>query len=134
PSAVVRSLGPGQSAPENRHVSNAESDVIGALDDLQGVCPNLERVAVVVAWFGSDLRAGSCIIRPGVDSASKVTRGGDWSVAGVTRGGAYVVSQVDGRPAFGGTPSDDSVRHLIAELKARGLKVTFYPFVMMDIP
>ena len=134
PSAVVRSLGPGQSAPENRHVSNAESDVIGALDDLQGVCPNLERVAVVVAWFGSDLRAGSCIVRPGVDSASKVTRGGDWSVAGVTRGGAYVVSQVDGRPAFGGTPSDDSVRHLIAELKARGLKVTFYPFVMMDIP
>ena len=24
--------------------------------------------------------------------------------------------------------------HLIAELKARGLKVTLYPFVMMDIP
>jgi len=134
PSTVVRSLGPGQSAPENRHVPNAESDVIAALDDLQGVCPGLERVAVVVAWFGSDLRAGHCIVRPGVDSASKTTRGGDWSVAGVTRGSAYVVSQVDGRPAFGGTPSDGSVVHLIAELKARGLKVTFYPFVMMDIP
>ncbi|ABE62248.1 gene transfer agent (GTA) orfg15, like protein [Nitrobacter hamburgensis X14] len=134
PSAVVQSLGPGQSAPENRHVPNAESDVIAALDDLQGVCPNLERVAVVVAWFGSDLRAGSCLVRPGADSASKVTRGSNWSVAGVTRGSAYVVSQVDGRPAFGGTPSDDSVRHLIAELKARGLKVTFYPFIMMDIP
>ena len=36
-------------------------------------------------------------------------------------------------PAFGGTPSDQSVRDLIAELKARGLKVTLYPFVMMDI-
>ena len=24
--------------------------------------------------------------------------------------------------------------HLIAELKARGLKVTLYPFVMMDVP
>jgi hypothetical protein len=69
-----------------------------------------------------------------VDSAGKVTRGVDWSVAGVTRASAYVVSQVDGRPAFGGTPSDDSVVHLIAELKARGLKVTFYPFIMMDIP
>ncbi|WP_439924845.1 baseplate multidomain protein megatron [Nitrobacter sp. JJSN] len=134
PSTVVQLLGPGQSAPENRHVPNAASDVIAALDDLQGVCPNLERVAVVVAWFGSDLRAGSCVVRPGVDSASKVTSGGDWSVAGVTRAGAYVVSQVDGRPAFGGTPSDDSVVHLIAELKARGLKVTFYPFIMMDIP
>jgi hypothetical protein len=134
PSTVVQSLGPGQSAPENRHVPNAASDVIAALDDLQGVCPNLERVAVVVAWFGSDLRTGSCIVRPGVDSASKVTIGADWSVAGVTRADAYVVSQVDGRPAFGGTPSDDSVVHLIAELKARGLKVTFYPFIIMDIP
>ena len=56
-----------------------------------------------------------------------------WSVAGVDRASAHLVSQVDGRPAFGGTPSDDSVRDLIAELKARGLKVTLYPFVMMDI-
>ncbi len=46
----------------------------------------------------------------------------------------YVVSQVEGRPAYGGTPSDASVIHLIAELKTRGLKITLYPFVMMDIP
>ena len=45
-----------------------------------------------------------------------------------------MVSQVDGRPAYGGTPSDAERHHLIAELKARGLKVTLYPFVMMDIP
>jgi hypothetical protein len=135
PATVVQILGPGQSAPENRHVPNAPSDIIAALDDLQGICPNLERVAVVVAWFGSDLRAGQCVVRPGVDSATKVASGATaWSVAGVTRDRAYVVSQVDGRPAFGGTPSDDSVVHLIGELKARGLKVTFYPFVMMDIP
>src|SRR6185295_6746930 len=44
------------------------------------------------------------------------------------------VSTVGGRPAFGGTPSDDSVTHLIQELRARGLKITLYPFVMMDIP
>jgi len=55
-------------------------------------------------------------------------------VAGISRGSAYVVSQIDGRPAFGGTPCDLSVRHLIAELKLRGLKITLYPFVMMDIP
>ncbi len=54
---------------------------------------------------------------------------------GVDRGRARIlVSQIGGRPAFGGTPSDLSVRHLIAELKARGLKITFYPFVVMDIP
>jgi hypothetical protein len=134
PSTVVGILGPGQSAPENRHVSNAASDVQAALDDLQGVCPNLERVAIVVAWFGSDLRAGHCVVKPGVDSATKFTNGGTWSVAGLTRDTASLVSQVDGRPAFGGTPSDDSVVHLIGELKARGLKITLYPFVMMDIP
>jgi GTA TIM-barrel-like domain/Putative phage tail protein len=127
-------VGPGQAAPENRHIASARTDVIAALDDLQGMCPNLERVAIVVAWFGSDLRAGHCTIRPGVESAAKLTDPLAWSVQGVTREFAYVVSQSDGRPAFGGTPSDASVLHLIAELKARGLKVTFYPFVMMDIP
>jgi hypothetical protein len=134
PATVVRTFGPGQSAPENRHVTYAPSDVAASLDELQAVCPNLERVAVVVAWFGGDLRAGECRVRPGVDNAGKQTHGGDWSVAGVTRGDAYLVSQIEGRPAFGGTPSDDALRDLIAELKARGLKVTLYPFLMMDIP
>jgi hypothetical protein len=133
-SAVVRVLGPGQSAPENRHVTNAASDVIASLDDLQATCPNLERVAIVVAWFGNDLRAGNCTVRPYVDNAVKVTSGATWSVAGLSRASAAVVSSVEGRPAYGGTPSDDSLRHLIAELRARGLKITLYPFLMMDIP
>lgn len=135
PATVVTLRGPGQSAPENRHVASAPSDVVAALDDLQGVCPNLERVAVVVAWFGSDLRAGQCTIRPGVDNLVKTTTlANQWSVDGVNRGTAYLVSQSGGKPAFGGTPSDNSVIHLISELKARGLKITLYPFVIMDIP
>jgi hypothetical protein len=134
PSEVVQVTGPGQSAPENRHVAHARADVVAALDDLQGICPNLQRVAVVVAWFGSDLRAGHCTVQPGIDSAVKTTSPLSWSVDGAARSFAHVVSQVDGRPAFGGTPSDASIVHLIGELKARGLKVTFYPFVMMDIP
>ena len=134
PETVVRTLGPGQSAPENRHVTIAASDVVASLDELQAVAPNLARVAIVVTWFGSDLRAGACRVVPKVDSAIKQIYGAAWSVAGLARADAQVVSLVDGRPAFGGTPSDDSVHDLIAELKARGLKVTLYPFVMMDIP
>lgn len=134
PSTIVRVMGKGKAAPENRHVSYADSDVVASLDALQATCPNLERVAVVVAWFGSDLRAGECRVRPGIDSREKETHGADWSVAGVDRDDAYRVSQIEDRPAFGGTPSDASVRHLIAELKSRGLKVTLYPFVMMDVP
>ena len=97
------------------------------------MAPNLERVAIVVTWFGTDLRCGECRVLPSVDNADKATHGGTWSVAGVARAEARVVSQSGGRPAFGGTPSDDSVSDLIDELKTRGLKVTLYPFVMMDI-
>lgn len=134
PTPVVRIVGPGQSLPENRHVFTAPSNVVASLDDLQAQCPNLERIAVIVAWFGTDLRCGHCEIKPGVDDETKQTSPMEWSVAGLAREDAYIVSKVDGRPAYGGTPSDESVRHLIAEIKARGLKVTLYPFVMMDIP
>ncbi|MGH6770162.1 MAG: baseplate multidomain protein megatron, partial [Xanthobacteraceae bacterium] len=133
-SAVVRVAGPGQFANENRHVAHAVSDIEATLDDLEAICPNLERVTIVVAWFGTDLRAGECTVTPGVEIATKVTHPSAWSVAGLTRTGAHVVSQVDGRPAYGGTPSDASVLNLISELRARGLKITLYPFVMMDIP
>ena len=47
---------------------------------------------------------------------------------------AMLVSTHDGGAAYGGTPSDRSVIEAIAEIKARGLKVTLYPFVMMDVP
>jgi hypothetical protein len=134
PSPIVSILAPGTSAQENRHVTSAASDVQAALDDLLGLCPNLQRVALVVAWFGTDLRCGHCTVQPGVEIAVKGISGAPWSVDGVTRPGAYLVSQIGGRPAFGGTPSDLSVMHLIAELKARGLKITFYPFLVMDIP
>src|SRR5436853_3158019 len=134
PGTVVRLMGPGQFAAENRHAAHAASDVEAALDDLQGACPNLERVALVVAWFGNDLRADNFVLTPKVDAAIKQTFPPNWSVAGLSRIIAPAVSTVDGRPAYGGTPSDDSVTHLIQELRARGLEITLYPFVMMDIP
>jgi hypothetical protein len=134
PGTVIRLLGPGQFGAENRHAAHAVADVDAALDDLQGACPNLERVALVVAWFGSDLRAQNFTLTPKVDSGVKQTFPESWEVAGLARTTAPVVSMVDGRPAFGGTPSDESVTHLIEALRARGLKVTLYPFVMMDIP
>ena len=133
PSTVVQVLGPGQFGPENRHVTIANSDVIASLDELQALAPNIKRIALVVAWFGSDLRCGQCRVRPGIDNANKSTHGATWSVASVTRDSAYLVSTIAGRAAFGGTPSDQSVIDLIAELRGRGLKVTFYPFLMMDI-
>jgi hypothetical protein len=38
------------------------------------------------------------------------------------------------RPVYGGTPADFAVVQAIQEMKARGLRVTFYPFILMDVP
>lgn len=91
-------------------------------------------MSLVVSWFGTDLRAGNCQIKPGVESATKTTTPMVWRVNGLMRTSAHVVSTVDGGPAYGGTPSDAAVVQAIQELKARGKRVTFYPFIPMDIP
>ncbi|MDR3496241.1 MAG: glycoside hydrolase/phage tail family protein [Ancalomicrobiaceae bacterium] len=173
--------GYGNWSPENSHTQNAErADILISLDQLAGgdmsVVPagttvthdpgtygsdfisaagaisNPSAVSVVVSWFGTDLRAGSCQILPGVTTQTKSTTPYSWSVAGYNRSSAHLVSQVDPSTldptglggsvsssgstvaALGGTPSDQSVTEAIAELKRRGLRVVFYPFVMMDIP
>ncbi|KQS96496.1 MULTISPECIES: glycoside hydrolase/phage tail family protein [unclassified Rhizobium] len=133
PRVVKEKTGAGTSRLINRNVFHAGSDWQASLDELQALCPNLERVALVVSWFGTDLRAGHCRIVPGVETAVREDESRTWSVSGIGRGGASVVSQNGGGPAYGGTPSDGSVVAAIADLKARGLKVYLYPFVMMDI-
>lgn len=132
--AVTRTVSPGVVESENRHVRHAATDFVASLDELCDLCPNLKRVALVVTWFGDDLRAGVCRVRPGVEQATKTTKPLVWSVAGVTRDTARLVSRVDGHPAYGGTPCDASVVQAIAEIRARGLEVMLYPFLSMDIP
>ena len=118
----------------NRHSSDGRADWPVALDELEATCPNVGAVSLVVSWFGDDLRCGACTVRPKVEIGHKITQPGSWSVAGIGRASAQTVSQIEGRPAFGGTPSDTSVLRAIGDLKARGLDVVFYPFVMMDVP
>jgi hypothetical protein len=132
--AVTRSLGNGAYEAENAHVLRETSDWTVSIDELQALCPNLEWATLVVAWFGDDLRAGSCTIRPKIDEPDKMTRGATWHVSGLDRNDAEAVSQADGRAAYGGSPSDASVMRAIADLKERGLKVVLAPFVLMDIP
>ena len=131
---VVAQPSPGVSVSENRHQLVAASDWTASLDTLQALCPKLEGVQLVASWFGDDLRAGSCTIAPRVERNDKFVPQAPWSVGGLTRETARSVSQINGAPAYGGTPSDDSLRAALGDLKARGLAVTFYPFVMMDVP
>src|SRR6185312_12990466 len=129
---VTADDGFGTTVVENAHNASATADVTASLDELVALAPNLGAVSLVVGWFGNDTRCGVCEIKPGVETATKTTYPEIWSVAGLARDEAHVVSQVDGRPAYGGTPSDASVASAIADLKARGLSVMFCPFLFMD--
>jgi GTA TIM-barrel-like domain/Putative phage tail protein len=130
---VTRSDGAGVTIPENAHVSASRSDWSVSIDDLAAGCANLKAASLVVAWFGTDLRCGFCQVRPGVEVAVKATTPETWKVSSTLRAAAHVVSAVEGKPAFGGTPSDASVVRALQDMKARGLKTFFYPFVQMDV-
>ncbi|WP_258547014.1 glycoside hydrolase/phage tail family protein [Phaeobacter gallaeciensis] len=132
---AIRKGGSGATQAENLNARADVPDMVVALDRLQASAPNIESVSLVVSWFGDDLRAGHCQVRPKVELAAKNTTPAAWSVNGVNRAAAQLVSRDDqDRPNFGGTPADFTVVQAIQEMKARGLRVTFYPFLMMDVP
>lgn len=131
---VTRDDGFGGTVTQNRHTSAGATNVIVSLDQLQESLPNCGTVSLFVTWFGTDLRCGDCQIVPKAESDDKVTQPVSWSVAGINRGSASLVSLHEGRPAFGGTPTDASVIRCIQEMHDRGLDVAFTPFLLMDIP
>jgi hypothetical protein len=130
---VMRDLGGGRWLSENRRGSGGV-DVKASLDALQEQLPGVGSVSLFVAWFGDDLRAANCALAPKVETRDKSTAPLSWLAGGLGRSSAPVVSSIDGDAAYGGTPSDHSVLSAIAEIKARGLDVSFTPFILMDIP
>ncbi len=134
PDPVMRLDGPGAETPLNRNNARGPTDIMVALDDLERDLPECRSVQIVLAWFGTDLRCGACELRPGVEDDATQTRPVNWSVAGIDRSGAWLIGRKDGRPVYGGTPDDAGVIALIGQLKARGYRVTLYPFILMDIP
>lgn len=135
--AVMRREGLTRARAENVNHAEGRADLLVSLDQLMVQAPNLKRVSLIVGWFGDDVRVGHCRIRPGVENRTKTTEPMSWKVAGLERAEAHLISRVDDGagaegPAYGGTPSDESVRQAIRALKDRGLEVTLYPFVFMD--
>lgn len=119
----------------NVNQSFGHTDFLASLDELVAICPNLKQIALIVTWFGNDLRAGHCEIYPAVETSHRdIVEGEEWLVAGLAREEARLVSRIDGRPAYGGTPSDNSVIRAIHAIRERGLKVCLTPFIMMDVP
>lgn len=128
-------LGEGRERFANLNTGSERADALVALDQLEGDLPAARAVSLVASWFGTDLRAGECRLKPGVEFAETVTAPHVWRVSGVARGAAHLVGRDgQGRPIYGGTPSDGSLVRYIKEMKARGIRVTFYPFILMDVP
>ncbi|MEM6496286.1 MAG: glycoside hydrolase/phage tail family protein [Pseudomonadota bacterium] len=130
---VTRDAIAGTRVPENVNTRLADTNWAASMDQLATSLPNVSSASLVVSWFGTDLRAGQCEIRPGVERSEKDTRPLEWSVAGATRSTAYTVSLEDGRPVYGGTPSDQTVIAAIKDLQERGIEVALTPFILMDI-
>ena len=72
---------------------------------------------------------------PGVDEHGKDDRARDLAVAGIDAGGGPCGERVRRQgPPTAARRRDASVIRAIQDLRARGLEVVFYPFVLMDIP
>lgn len=129
---VRYALGPGVSRTANVNMAGGKADFVYALDQLDQEMPDASGVSLVVSWFGSDLRCGSCVIQPKVEQNTSDSIEMPWRVSGLSRAAADLVPQTGGRSIYGGTPTDQSVIQAIQALKAKGKEVTYYPFILMD--
>jgi hypothetical protein len=125
----------------NYNPSGSRTDCDYSLDQLQVQFPACGTVAVVVAWFGSSTNAAACQIYPSttfVGSTFEKYSGGtwvadNWQVSSLTQAsfGVVPIPTSGGSAIYGGTPADQSVVRCIQDLKSRGLRVVFYPFLLM---
>ncbi|WP_135505086.1 baseplate multidomain protein megatron [Roseovarius aestuariivivens] len=124
--------GPGSQAPANINSPSGKSDFLTSLDQMTGELKSVKTSSLIVSWFGDDLRAGMCTIRPKVEQQTYEAGNMPWQVCGLTCANAEVVPRdADGRQVYGGTPTDQSVIEEIVALKEAGQDVLFYPFILM---
>ena len=116
----------------NVNTPSGMTDFDTSMTALTGEMPNSKSALLVVSWFGDDLRCNACQIVPKVEQIEIDGEEMPWTVSSETRATAQVVSRVDDRPVYGGTPSDQAVVEAITGMKARGIDTVFYPFILME--
>ena len=120
-------------------------DMVLAVQQLNRELPGCRAASLVVSWFGDDLRAGSCRVRPKLaQSIAPLSSGAgltampgqgvtqEWRAGGIGPEDAEILPEVEGRAIYGGTPGDVAVLQGIRALQAAGQEVMFYPFVLME--
>ncbi|MBU2958640.1 glycoside hydrolase/phage tail family protein [Paracoccus sp. 1_MG-2023] len=122
----------GASRSFNVNTPMGGTDFSASLDVLGRELPEVGSVSLIVSWFGSDLRIGECTVQPKVEYADVDGTEMPWRAGGIKRSEAQEVARKDGRPIYGGTPSDGSVIEGLRALNASGRKAVFYPFILME--
>lgn len=131
-SPVYYQRGTGTSWSANENSPSGKTDFLASMEMLEEELPQCGAASLVVSWFGDDLRAAECELRPKVESKSADGKPMPWRVSGTTRGEAQEIAQLEGCPIYGGTPADASVMEAIRHMRDIGQSVMFYPFILME--
>ena len=131
-SHVTQDLGLGEVRSVNTNTPMGGTDFSVSMDILGRELPKVGSVSLVVSWFGNDLRIDRCKIQPKVEQREIDGSEMPWRAGGIDRTSAAEVAQVDGRPIYGGTPSDQSVTEALVAIENSGRKAVFYPFILME--
>ena len=125
-------LGLGAVRTANVNSPSGKSDFETSIEALGEEMPGATAASLVVSWFGDDLRASACQLKPKVEQNANDGSEMPWVVSSVARAAAEVLAQIDGRPVYGGTPADAAVVEAIQHMKAAGHHIMFYPFILME--
>jgi hypothetical protein len=119
----------------NSHNYYNIANSVHSLNQLNTACSNIEWIAPVACWFGDNLDARNCSIKPAVeyqDENSKYTE--EWYVGRYSRLSAKLISRdSDDNPRYGGSVNDASIIRYLEELRRRNLKIMFYPMFFLYI-
>jgi hypothetical protein len=119
-----------------------ETDFSRAIDDLAADFPACTTVAIIVSWFFDSIDAGSCKVYPSttyIGGSFSYWNGSAWAAdtwrcSALTQASAGLIpiTSVGETFDYSGTQSDPSLVRAIQDLKARGFRVVFYPFLLGD--
>ncbi len=133
---------PGLTAINAYAGGGATTDYSIALEQLASQHPECRTVSLVCAWFCDGLTAGACNVYPTTTYIGGTFQqaAGDadvWRCSSLTQASPGLIpmaTAADGTFVYAGTPSDASIVRCLRDLKARGFKVVFYPFLLMTAP
>ena len=133
-----RTTEPAPSAINTYAGGGATTDYSIALNHLQAQHPECATVSLVVSWFFDSTDASACRVFPSTTyiggSFAKAAGGSDvWRCSSLTQASSGLIpipTSGAGTYIYGGTPSDQSIVRCIADLKARGFRIVFYPFLL----